>query len=912
MESPGPGPRRGAAAPLTRSWEVRCLGLILLAALVVRLLGVGRGLPYVHEYDEDAVLTPVIGMLQRGDLNPVMFVYPSVYYYVLLPVMHLHYLYLHALGQIASAQEIRTYHPQAIGMVYRWYINYPSFYLWGHTLTALVGTATIWLVYRLGAAAYGAAAGLLAAAFLSVAPGAVYFSDTMRVDVPMAFLAAAAMLAGLRVLTRGARLDYAAAGLLAGLAVSTKLNAAVVCAPLAIAHILNPRRPRLVDLNSLVMALGVLIGFVAGTPYILIAHDTTYAWLIAQARAYGIAPGLAEISRALPLYLGYLLRPSQGTEWYIVPHAGVGLLPGLAAAVGLAAGFRARPRVHLYLASFPVLYLLYMAGQRLVVLRSMIPLLPFAALFAGVGCVSAWERLAAGWPAARTRHAVLAGAGIAILLAGPALASFGLGWAMGHDTDSRTTAVRWLRQHARPGDRVAFETDLRWFLPDLRRLPFAILWAPRDATLGWYLQRRVDYAVVGRRSRLRGADPAAIMIHPPPYIPNPAADWPPDGYLIVDPELSIVRTAPPIQDASGALIAEPVVTEPGGGFSETTDLAAQRRPPGRYTVTVTGAWPWRWASPSSRVDLRVRVGTRLVGTTTAAADRPLRYTTPAFDVPRGAAPPVQVETVLRPADAASGWALRPEPAACAAAADAPSLNPQQLTVEAWVYLDSIPIPPRAPWRPEPAFAAPVLSKNPGAGGYLLALSANTPETVWVDFAAAGHTERAGFTSVRTWTHIAATADGRNVRIYVNGAPAPRDPDQPPIYRGAIHSLGAPLSIGCIDARIPDRWLLHGLIAQVRIWNRPLSPSEVRDEAGLGRLPDDSPGLVGSWSFHPVPGTAGSDRSPAHNDLLNGPRLHLERLQTGGSALPAWTSGGLDLISISGVTIERARNDQVTP
>ena len=69
------------------SWETGLLGLILMAALAVRLLGVARGLPYMHEWDEPTVLSYVIGMMQRGDLYPNAFVYPSVYYYMLLPVM---------------------------------------------------------------------------------------------------------------------------------------------------------------------------------------------------------------------------------------------------------------------------------------------------------------------------------------------------------------------------------------------------------------------------------------------------------------------------------------------------------------------------------------------------------------------------------------------------------------------------------------------------------------------------------------------------------------------------------------------------------------------------------------------------------------------------------------------------------
>src|SRR5579859_1476794 len=130
------------------SWETGLLGLILMAALAVRLLGVARGLPYMHEWDEPTVLSYVIGMMQRGDLYPNAFVYPSVYYYMLLPVMYLHYFYLHARGVLSTPLDINLFHPHASGGAYWWYISVPSFYLWGRVLTSLIGTATVYLVYR--------------------------------------------------------------------------------------------------------------------------------------------------------------------------------------------------------------------------------------------------------------------------------------------------------------------------------------------------------------------------------------------------------------------------------------------------------------------------------------------------------------------------------------------------------------------------------------------------------------------------------------------------------------------------------------------------------------------------------------------------------------------------------------------
>ena len=94
-------------------FERVAVGLILLTALAVRLAGIGRGLPYIHEWDEPYVVTYVIGMMQRGDLDPKAFSYPSLYFYILLPAAYLCYFYLHLRGHAASPFAIQLFHPQA-------------------------------------------------------------------------------------------------------------------------------------------------------------------------------------------------------------------------------------------------------------------------------------------------------------------------------------------------------------------------------------------------------------------------------------------------------------------------------------------------------------------------------------------------------------------------------------------------------------------------------------------------------------------------------------------------------------------------------------------------------------------------------------------------------------------------------
>ena len=517
--------------------------LVVAGALAVRLWGVGRGLPYLHEWDEPLVMTWVIGMLQRGDVNPSTFAYPSVYYYLLLPLVHVWYWLLHLRGALASPWAVQLFHPQGPYARYWWYISDPSVYLWGRVLTACFGAATVFVVYRLGKVLFEPAVGLLAAAVLAVTPGTIYYADTVRVDVPMLFFLLLAMLAGVDIWRRGERRAYSRAGLLAGLAVSTKPNAFWLAVPLLLAHLFNPRRDGVVDRRVVRLGLFTVLGFVIGTPFALAQVAYFLERMSQNAAVYGGFPTLQMLRVGMPMYLAYLVRPAQGQEWYVIPHAAVGLAPVVAAAVGAVVGFLWKPKGQAYLMSFAAVYFVYTAGQRFLPLRYIMPVLPFIALWAAVGAVWCWRRFVALRPAVpRSARWAVAAVGVLLLLAGPTQGSIALARTLAQDRDTRALAVDWLRANVPPGATVAFEPELRWFIPDLNRLPFTVIYAGRADGGAWYRAHGVAFAVVDARSGLRSQD-VVFSAPSPPYLPtyDDVATWPPDTFMLVDPPLLIVR-----------------------------------------------------------------------------------------------------------------------------------------------------------------------------------------------------------------------------------------------------------------------------------------------------------------------------------------------------------------------------------
>lgn len=884
------------------------MAVILAVALGVRWLGAGWALPYLREEDP-SILWQALGMLS---FSPAFWHYASAFIGALFPVMYLHYATLHAHGVVAMLRDIQLSDPQT--KTYWWYLNPPSFYLWARATIGLLGAATVFAVYRLGKAAYGPAEGLIAAGLLALAPGAVFFANLVNTDIPMALPAVLAAGAGCAIIRRGRRRDYAFGGFAAGLAIATEASAVMIVATLLIAHLLRPRHGQPADRRPAVMALCLAAGLVIGLPSVLLAPRMVLPGMLVQLTAYGGLPTLETIRVILPGYLSYFAWPSDQNVGVIFRHAGLGALPALFAVFGAAAGFRRDRRMQLYLLSFPVLYVLYTAGIPAFYFQRMMPVLPFATLFAGLGCVEAW-RMVRGvrWLTAPSLARGLTGMALLAVLITPARDSAVLAARLNRQPDTRTAAVRWLRDHVSPGARIALEEDLRWYLPDIERLPFAVQFAPRAAPLDWYVHEHIEFALIGAQNPLSSL-PAVI-----------AFPWPANLYgrperqvqginELIDPTVNVVRpsmpginAAFPVSVGADEMIPEPIVQNADSVYSEVVHFPAQRFSPGSYLIAAAGEWPRFWTELNFRytkVKARVWVGNTVLGPVTLTGAQPLGFTTPAIRIDRTETLPLQAELtfwIQRTPGARSdrsGFAFQPSSAGCATLAagsqNAYRLDTQHVTVEAWVY----PVRMNATAGGGET-EAPILGKGKHLGYYLRLVGDRTGR-IFADLSVAGKFSvgRAGVVPLRKWTHIAATYDGHEARIYINGTAAV--PDRTPEYAGAVKAKDYPFLIGCRDPG-PDQTLFNGFITGVRVWERVLSPKEVRIEAGQQPLLDSSAGLVGSWSFLSIANGTILDLSDEANNLS---AKELDRLppDAGFPGRPVWTSGRINLIRT--VRIER--------
>jgi hypothetical protein len=256
--------------PVT-AWRIG-LVLIALAALVLRLRGVGFGLPAVYNPDEVAILNRALA-LGTGTLNPGNFVYPSLYFYVLVVWEGLAFVGGRLLGVFASLADFQR----------AYFVDASWHYLAGRLLTVVCGVATVGLVARIGALLYDRAVGLMAAALLAVAPFAVRDAHYIKHDVPVTLLVVMTIGVAARLAIdsgrRGRSLAWLAAGGLAGLAASTHYYAVFVAVAVAASALMArpdepwPRRMR----HVLLAGAAAVLAFAAGSPYLLLDAGTAWA-----------------------------------------------------------------------------------------------------------------------------------------------------------------------------------------------------------------------------------------------------------------------------------------------------------------------------------------------------------------------------------------------------------------------------------------------------------------------------------------------------------------------------------------------------------------------------------------------------------------------------------------------------------
>ena len=454
---------------LFRSPE-RLIGLgILMCALGLRLRYLSAGVPYGVGIDEPAIVDRALGILQTGNWHPRGFDYPSLVIYLQASVSVVRFLGGALQGQWSS---LSKYDISAV-------------YEAGRLVAAIIGTATVWLTYRLGKDLCSPALGLVAAAALAVHPMHVRESHFILRDVPAAALVLLTLYLTVRAGRRHTVGGYALAGCAAGLAAAAEYNAAVVALVLGLAWLLHERASPDRWWKALAALVAVPLAFLAAVPYAIIDLPGFLNGFGAQMARFAPQNALPGADAPWRVYVTHL-----SLAWRLwVPTAILG------AAVVL--WRRQSLKQWAVPITFVMVYFYVVASHAVVFGRYALPLLPGLCLLAAVPVVELARLGALGFER-RFVGPVLLVAGAATMTA-PFL-SDSLTWLREfHRPDTRLLAGRWMRAAIPKGTRIVAEkggpTHLRFAGFDVVDQPDRV-----EASPDTYVKQGIDYVVIARYS----------------------------------------------------------------------------------------------------------------------------------------------------------------------------------------------------------------------------------------------------------------------------------------------------------------------------------------------------------------------------------------------------------------------------
>ncbi|MFQ5751472.1 MAG: ArnT family glycosyltransferase [bacterium] len=397
---------------------------ILLAAFILRLSGIGYGLPALYNSDEPFNVVNALSYGAKKSLEPSYFVYPSLYSYFLFAIFGLYFVAGKMLGVFVNAVDF--------GVSY--FLNPTGLFFAGRLASVLLGVATVWLVFKIGQRFFSNKIGLFASAILTFSFIHADLSHWILLEPAVGFLTALALYFIFRFSEDHTLKMNILAGFVSGLAISTKYNAGFIFVPLLISIILIYKKQisRLFLQVSLSIS-ALLLGFFLGTPYWVLSFSKYWAEVKYTLTHVGV--GMVGHLSSLPFVwpLWQLLY----RDWSI----------GLLLVAGFIYVVFQREKKQLLLVSFVLATVLFVGAWQRTGVHYLLPIFPALAILAAIFCNDMIEQI----PGKSYR------VGVVVLLFIAPLLKIGLHDIRLTQQDSRTFAQKWIEANISEGSVIGYE-----------------------------------------------------------------------------------------------------------------------------------------------------------------------------------------------------------------------------------------------------------------------------------------------------------------------------------------------------------------------------------------------------------------------------------------------------------------------
>jgi len=360
------------------------LGLALVLGSLLRLWGLEYGIPHpTIRPDEERLVGRAQTIFATGNWHPGSFFYPSLPFYVDAIALHAYY---------GTGKLLRRYE-EPRDFLFDIAVTRPGLhYRISRVVSAAAGVATILAAYALSLAAYRQPrAALLAAFSLAVCHVHVRDSHFATVDVLATLFVTLSLVYACRASKAPTTRNFVLAGILAGLAVSSKYNVALVVIPMAVSALYRGREA----LSRFALAAAAsAAAFILTSPYVLL-------------RFGGFRSDMSFLE-------DFLYRSGDLALWdhlkLTFPH-GLGWPLYVASALGVARAIVRRRAEDVVLLSFAVPFLVLISSVRITFPRYVLPVVPLLLVFAADLVASLLERI----PLPRMRAVASAAAALVFL-----------------------------------------------------------------------------------------------------------------------------------------------------------------------------------------------------------------------------------------------------------------------------------------------------------------------------------------------------------------------------------------------------------------------------------------------------------------------------------------------------------------
>jgi hypothetical protein len=450
----------------TDSWNIRgfFFWAILLFSAIVRIKGLSTGLPLHSLYDEQESLKVLVRLLQDQTVDPQSPTHPWLFYALVLPFLRLFYALGISLGHFDNLMSV----PDA------------SFIFVGRAVSAFLGIASVYLIYRIGRF-FSEWVALLAMFILATVPQHIEFSHVLRPEVPAVFFLLLTYEAAFLIYQAPRRSYYWFLGLFAAASASLQISAGL---PLlgTVALICSLRRfeSRGRWILEGIAAFGGLFALL-NLPSIL-SSTSLLAWF------HRVDPLYQAVSEDLGK------AGIQKLMEYLI-HYNYNLPLILFAICGLTFSIARKWRRGLLFASYPLLYFVWICSTAGGSSAALVPLHPFLAIWAAVTFEELW------FMSRRISQALVFKIGYAIILCAvlfwPVYRS-GIQSYLATKIDNRSKAELWMSNRVPQGSKIAI---LEYYQVELDPSYFQLEeFTPRDyigkKDFQWFVDQGFDYVVL--------------------------------------------------------------------------------------------------------------------------------------------------------------------------------------------------------------------------------------------------------------------------------------------------------------------------------------------------------------------------------------------------------------------------------